>query len=238
MKLKIGKYKKIVILTGAGLSVASGLGPYRGPNGLWEKEELAKFTHVAMMYVDPAGMWKAFGPLRTAAVQSQPNVGHLTLSGLQEKIKPPHSLHIVTQNVDGFHAIAGSKNAIELHGNLRYSRCSNRDCTLPRFLDPEPHLENVPLCPKCNEFIRPDIVLFGEMLPERILNAATLAVQDCDLFIAIGTSGSVMPAARFVSAAKEEGAKTIYVNIEGTPNADFDFEILGKAEEILPTLFI
>ncbi len=237
MSLKLADYRKIVVLTGAGVSVASGLGTYRGPGGLWEKEELEKYTHVAMMYVDPAGMWKAFGPLRDSAKDAKPNAGHFALAALEKRLTSKQSLHLVTQNVDGFHTMAGSSDVIELHGNLRYSRCSNKECDLPRFLDNEAHLEKLPLCDRCGEFIRPDIILFGEELPSEVLWNSKMAVRNCDLFIAVGTSGTVMPASRFVSGASYEGAKTVFLNVEETDNTYFDEQILGRSEVVLPTLF-
>ncbi len=238
MVLKLSDYQKIVVLTGAGVSVASGLGTYRGPGGLWEKEDLAKYTHVAMMHADPRGMWKAFGPLRQSACEAEPNAAHFALAALEKKLLTSQRFQLATQNVDGFHQMAGSSNVIELHGNLRFSRCSNRDCDLPRFEDEEAHLDELPLCERCGEFIRPDIVLFGEILPPRVIPRSEAALINCDLFISIGTSGMVMPAAKFVSVAKDEGARTIYLNVEPTQNADFDEEVIGPAEKTLLDLFV
>ena len=237
-ELELAAYRKIVVLTGAGISAASGLGTYRGPGGLWEKENLAKYTHASILESEPHGVWRAFGPLREKATTVKPNAGHLALADLEERIAADQVVTVITQNVDGLHQAAGSTGVIELHGNLGYTRCSNETCTSTRFHDSASHIDALPLCEVCGAFLRPDIVRFGEMLSAEATHGSKLALRDCDLFLAVGTSGLVMPAASFVRSAKYEGATTMYVNIEPSGNDAFDHEVIGPSEEILPTLFV
>lgn len=145
---------------------------------------------------------------------------------------------VITQNIDGLHSLSGSKNVIELHGSILRSRCNNRDCRLEPFEDIEIHSKDIPLCPICSTQIRPDIVLFNEELPAQADWLSKRALRDCDLFIAVGTSGTVSPACRFVDSAKYMGATTILLNLEpmNPSNRAFDSEIIGPADETLPLL--
>jgi NAD-dependent deacetylase len=144
----------------------------------------------------------------------------------------------VTQNVDSLHQRAGSRQVVELHGNIAITRCSREQCDLPRFVDHEAHSDRVPCCPKCGGVLRPDVVLFGEAIPALASWHVKRALRDCDLFIAIGTSGLVTPAADYVRSAEYAGARTILVNLEKQlrRNPAFQEEYFGKAEEILPAL--
>ena len=173
------------------------------------------------------------GPLRQAVRQAQPNAAHYALARLQQESSCTVSL--VTQNVDGLHPKAGFENSIELHGSLLRSRCSH--CDLPPFEDPEGEARP---CPACGHLLRPDIVLFGERIPEPADLAAFGAVLQCDLFVAIGTSGSVAPASTLVRRADSYGVPTYLLHLEPLvpPNPAFHHEILGRAEEILPHLFL
>ena len=127
---------------------------------------------------------------------------------------------------------------IELHGNIGQTRCANPECSLQPFPDAAPHADRVPHCPTCGGVLRPDIVLFGEPLPAFAEWQAKRALRECDLFIAIGTSGLVWPAANFVRSARYAGARTIYANLEpmSPPNPAFQEVVLGKAEELVPRL--
>ena len=141
--------------------------------------------------------------------------------------------------MDGLHQRAGSDNVIELHGSILKTRCANPDCTLPPFMDTELHDNAVPICPICSGVLRPDIVLFGEQIPVHQSWQSKRALRDCDLFIAVGTSGTVSPASNFVRSAKYAGARTLYVNLEPMTrrNPEFMEEYLGSAEKLLPELF-
>ena len=226
-------YRKIVILTGAGVSVASGLGTYRGATAI----ELKKGPPtVGMLRRDPGEIWNIFSSRRDLILQAGPNPAHLCLARLEERLAGQSKFTLITQNVDGFHGNAGSKNLVELHGNLLRTRCSNPDCDLEPYDDTRSYSKPPP-CPNCGAFLRPDVVLFGEkinMQPEEI--EQTFA--GCELFISAGTSGSVQPAAGFVKRAKFAGARTLFVNLESPESylEDFDQTYPGKAEELLPAL--
>jgi NAD-dependent deacetylase len=184
---------------------------------------------------DPWSTWRAFGPLRAAVVDAQPNAAHLALTHAERRLPEGGSLTVITQNVDGLHQAAGSSTVIELHGNLLRTRCSV--CDLKPFAD-EVAPSELPHCPACGAALRPDIVLFDEPMPARQEWEAKQALRDCDLFLAIGTSGTVSPASNFVRSAEYEGARTIYVNLEPLepPNPMFAETVLGRAEDVLPTL--
>lgn len=145
---------------------------------------------------------------------------------------------LVTQNVDSLHQRAGSRNVVELHGNIGYTRCTNDTCKLEPFEDRAAHADAVPTCSLCGSVLRPHAVLFGEAIPPLAGWQAKRALRDCDLFIAIGTSGLVSPAADYARWAEYAGARTVLVNLEAMkiPNPAFKEVHLGKAEDILPGL--
>jgi NAD-dependent deacetylase len=145
---------------------------------------------------------------------------------------------LVTQNVDGLHQRAGSTDVLEMHGFAFRTRCLRRNCSLKPFRD-ERLYDAVPACPVCGGPMRPDVVLFGEDIPRRVLDRVLRELSACDLFVSVGTSGVVAPAAEFVRGAAYVGARTINVNVEPTdpPNPFFADELVGKAEDILPRLF-
>ena len=153
-------------------------------------------------------------------------------------LAPHQEFLLVTQNVDALHQRAGSKNVVELHGNIMQTRCSNPSCTLQPYRDEQSHLDKAPSCPMCGSVLRPDVVLFGEEIPALTSWTVKRALRDCDLFLAIGTSGLVTPAANYVRSAEYAGARTILVNLEPMtmPNPAFKEQYLGPAEEVLPNL--
>jgi NAD-dependent deacetylase len=237
-KIDLMAYKNIVVVTGAGVSVASGLHTYRGTGGLWNNPEVEKFAHVETLYLNPQAVWRHFGQIRLTAAQAKPNPAHLGLARLEASLSPGQSFLLVTQNIDGLHYRAGSHKLVEFHGAIRRSRCTDPHCSLQPFEDEETHLDALPICPQCGRPLRPDIVLFGENIPSDALYQSQHALRKCDLFIAAGTSGTVYPAASFVDFAQASGARTILVNLEAmeTANPSFQEEYLGRAEEVLPHL--
>ncbi len=239
MRIEIQKYKNVVLLTGAGVSVASGLRTYRGPGGVWEEHQVEEYAHADCFKRAPEKTWMLFGGMRSDVLTVHPNQGHLALAQLEARLRPDQSFLLVTQNVDELHQRAGSKNVAAIHGDLLVTRCSNEACDLPPYRDHETHATSVPLCPECSSPLRPDVVLFGEMPKLDASWAAKRALRDCDLFLAIGTSGLVTPAADYVRNAQYAGARTIYLNLEplSPPNPAFQEQILGRAEELLPKLF-
>jgi NAD-dependent deacetylase len=162
----------------------------------------------------------------------------LALVRLEYNLKPHQQFLLITQNIDGLHQKAGSQNVVELHGTVRRTRCTNDSCISEPFTDNDPHDKQLPRCSTCQSPLRPDIVLFNEEIPPDASWQSKRALRDCDLFIAVGTSGTVSPASNFVRSADYAGARTILVNLEpmNPKNPYFKEEYLGKAEEVLPTL--
>lgn len=233
-------YKRVVVLTGAGVSTASGLPTYRGQGGLWSDPETARFTTPRAFAKDPDGAWKFWSTLREHCLKAEPNPGHLALSDWGRKLNSweDRSFTLITQNVDGLHERAGSHDAITMHGSILHSRCTNDTCDLAVFEDRELFFKGAPRCPECKSVLRPDVVLFDEAIPAKAEWLVRQALRNCDLFIAVGTSGTVSPAAGFVNSAKYVGATTLLVNLEPmeSVNKAFDLELLGKAESLLPRL--
>lgn len=233
------RYDSIIVLTGAGISVASGLRPYRGPGGIWEEAGIAHLATAEAIEKDPHAVWKLFGPLREKLQKCEPNEAHRALARM-EQARNSGDFLLVTQNIDGLHQRAGSKNVLELHGRVYVTRCSNRGCYLTPYEDDETHLDELPLCPKCGSYLRPDIVLFGEPIATAASHRVKVALRSVTLFLAVGTSGSVAPASRYVNSADYMGARTVLVNLQKMtpPNRAFHEEYLGRAEELLPKLLI
>ncbi len=232
--LPLHTYRRIVLLTGAGVSVGSGLPTYRGPGGLWEREDIAWIVEARSLPGSLPALWRLYSQRRGHALQAVPNSAHTAIAALQNA--RPDAVTLFTQNVDGLHQRAGSPDVTELHGSAFRTRCTNPACALPPFAD-DRRYDAVPLCPRCQSPLRPDVVLFGETLPEAALRRAQTALDECDLFLAAGTSGTVWPAAAFVRLAAQAGARTALVNLDAaTGSEEFDEVHLGKAEEILPGL--
>lgn len=232
--MNLANFHHIVILTGAGVSVASGLPTYRGSGGLWEREDIARLVEARHLPGSLPGLWRLYSKRRRIALAAEPNPAHVAIAALQAS--RPDAVTLFTQNVDGLHQRAGSPQVAELHGSAFRTRCTNAHCDLPPFDDTRVY-DAVPACPRCGSPLRPDVVLFGELLSETVLALAQAALTDCDLFLAAGTSGFVWPAAAFVQVAAQSGAHTVLVNLEAGDAADeFDEAMLGRAEEVLPEL--
>ncbi|GAB4374278.1 MAG: NAD-dependent deacylase [Calditrichia bacterium] len=228
---RIKHASSVVVLTGAGISAASGVPTFRGADGLWKKfkpEELANFDAFSR---NPELVWEWYNWRRDLIKKVQPNVAHYTLVDI-ENMFPEFTL--ITQNVDNLHRVAGSKNILELHGNIMRNKCS--ECQTP--YEGEFDLEaGIPRCPKCNGLIRPDVVWFGEILPFDVLHAAQEASMQCDIFFSIGTSSVVEPAASLPFIAKGNGAFVVEINTENTPLTEScDEHLRGEATKILPEL--
>jgi NAD-dependent deacetylase len=223
------KSRKIVALTGAGISAESGLATFRdAQTGLWSKFKPEELATPEAFERNPKLVWDWYRLRREQALKAEPNPGHLALVEL-EKHAPEFLL--VTQNVDGLHARAGSNRIVELHGNLHRFRCFESDCASNNFDVEEGR------CRSCGGNLRPDVVWFGETLPPDALEAAITATENCDVFFSIGTSSIVYPAADLWRRAKERGAIVIEINKDPTPLTPLsDYSFLGKAGEILPRL--
>lgn len=239
-KLDLTQYKKIVILTGAGISVASGIAPFRGTGARFKDWDATTHSSADLLEKKPGAVWQLYGPMRNEAATANPNPAHYALADIEKSLSPKASFTLITQNVDRLHEEAGSKNIVKLHGDLFVTRCTNEDCDLEPFEDLNTYEESeTPHCPNCGSALRLGIVLFNERLPIDAQWQSKQALRDCDLFIAIGTSGTVAPASNFVRSADYEGARTIYVNLtEMDPvNRYFKESVIGKAEDVLPELF-
>lgn len=230
-------YRRIVVLTGAGVSAASGIPTFRGPSGGLAAELLPVSDGRRVRELLPE-MWRVYGRLRGGSLQAQPNAAHLALAKWQREWAGSAQITLVTQNVDGLHTLAGSRDVIEIHGSLLRSRCLNESCPNAAGFEDLVVPDGVPLCPICGTALRPDITLFNEQLPLEALHRTKRALRDCDLFLAVGTSGSVSPASDFVRSAVYAGARTILVNLTAQEVASpyFGETVLGKAEEVLPAL--
>ncbi len=239
-------YRNIVVLTGAGVSQASGIPTFRGPQGQISDAymRVADGRNVATLLPE---MWATHGAARGRLVKVAPNPAHVTLANWEDKWRENREITIVTQNVDGLHQLAGSRDVIEIHGSLRRTRCTSGSCSSQPFVDAwapsdefvaDPIWENVPRCAVCEAYLRPDITLFNESLPLDEIRRVKAALRDCDLFLAVGTSGVVAPASEFVRGAAYNRARTIMVNLTPieTRNPYFAEEYLGRAEEVLPEL--
>jgi len=236
--MNIQDFHHIVLLTGAGVSVGSGLPTYRGPGGLWEREDIAKLVEARHLPGSLLGLWQLYSERRRVALAAAPNPAHAAIAALQAS--RPEAVTLFTQNVDGLHQRAAKSTTdgqvAELHGSAFRTRCTNLRCDLPPFADTRSY-DAVPLCTECGSPLRPDVVLFGETLSETVLRQAQTALDACDLFLAVGTSGFVWPAAAFVQIAAQAGAHTMLVNLEaGDSASEFDEVLLGRAEEVLPGL--
>src|SRR5437868_743625 len=219
----------IVALTGAGISAESGLATFRdAQTGLWSRFKPEELATAEAFQRDPKFVQDWYAWRRENALKAEPNAGHLTLVEMEKRA--PEFL-LVTQNVDGLHARAGSKQIVELHGNIHRFRCFENDCAKENFdVDQQ-------RCRSCGGKLRPDVVWFGEMLPPDALEKAIEAAESCNVFFSIGTSSVVYPAADLWRRAKDHGAIVIEINKDPTsltPRADYSF--LGKAGEILPVL--
>jgi len=227
----IAKSRHCVVFTGAGMSAESGVPTFRGSGGLWERyrpEELATPEAFAR---DPVLVWKWYKWRQEIVYNARPNPGHYAIAKLEEAgvVKA-----VVTQNVDGLHQRAGSKRVIELHGSLWRARCTK--CGAVYRLE-KPVEEVPPRCPRCGSLLRPDVVWFGEPLPQEAWEEAVRLMAASDVVIVVGTSGVVYPAAYLPKLAKESGAAVVEINVEEsaiTPIADVF--IRGKAGEVLPRL--
>jgi len=201
--------ERVAVLTGAGVSAESGIPTFRGAEGLWRSyrpEDLATPQAYAR---DLILVWEWYAMRFETVRKAQPNRAH----GLLAELEQEKHLTLVTQNVDGLHKRAGSKSVLELHGNITQSRCES--CG---YLDGlEPGFEIPPHCSRCGERARPNVVWFGESLPQATFQNAINAFADADLALIIGTSGVVEPAASLARLAKEQGAYIIEINPERTP---------------------
>lgn len=229
---KLANANSILFFTGAGISAESGIATFRGENGLWKKlkpEELASFS--AFMR-NPDMVWEWYQYRRKIINETQPNPGHYAIAEFEKYYR---KVTVVTQNVDNLHRRAGSKLILELHGNIERNFCV--DCNSYYDMIEFGTAEKVPRCLKCNGLIRPDVVWFGEMLPQGVFEESESAAAKCDICFVVGTSAVVYPAAYIPYSAKQGGAFVVEINIEETEfSRQADLSLIGKSGEILPEI--
>jgi NAD-dependent deacetylase len=227
--LWLAESKRLTVLTGAGVSAESGVPTFRGKDGLWQGFRATDLATPQAFSRDPKLVWNFYNWRRQLLAPLQPNPAHEALVRLEEKIP---QFWLVTQNIDNLHRRAGSRNLIELHGNIWMVRCSlcqkvNRNDEVP--------LPELPTCEECGGLLRPHVVWFGEQLEPALLERAIVEARSCDTMLVIGTSALVQPAASLALHAKEEGARVLEVNLEPTPySGHLDLVLQGKAGVLLP----
>ena len=203
---------KIRVLTGAGISAESGIPTFRGKDGLWNKYDPMELATPEAFKRDPKLVWEWYDWRRQLIAKAQPNEGHKVLVEMEKNFP---DFWLITQNVDGLHQRAGSKKVIELHGNIWKVRCVS--CGKEDYDYRAPLPEIPPECDSCGGLLRPGVVWFGESLPMDALQRAYELSEDAEVFIVVGTSAQVYPAAELPFVAKRGGAKLIEVNPEETP---------------------
>ena len=219
----------VAVLTGAGVSAESGVPTFRGEGGLWRNFRSEQLATPEAFRRDPALVWEWYNWRRGLIGGCAPNAAHEMLAQMEAAI-PDFTL--ITQNIDGLHQLAGSRNVLELHGNIWRTRCTGCGQLTKDRRMPLPELP--PRCPECGALLRPDVVWFGESLPLEVLERAWAAAADCRLMLVVGTSAVVQPAASLPLVAQRNGARLVEVNPAETPLSVHAHEILrGPAAEVL-----
>jgi NAD-dependent deacetylase len=224
----------VFVLTGAGVSAESGVPTFRGGGGaaVWKGMPFEVISSGAMVRSNLPEVWEWFDYRRGVLGHCRPNPAHETMARWQDAF-PRFTL--ATQNIDGLHAAAGSRGVLELHGNVWAARCLN--CRKREDIREKPADTRPPVCGACGGLMRPDVVLFGEMLPGDVWAEAAERAAECDVCFVVGTSAIVYPAAGLPYAAKRAGAFLVEVNPEETPLSEIcDVTLRGAAGEILPRL--
>ena len=229
---KLKSARRVAVLTGAGVSAESGVPTFRdAQTGLWARYRPEDLATPEAFRRNPKMVWDWYQYRFNSVAAVEPNPGHRALALMQDMF-PQFTL--ITQNVDGLHERAGSRKVIELHGNIMKHKCL--DCGIPLVLDDAP-LGSPPSCPCDKSYYRPDVVWFGEPLPFEALGAAQEAAKSCDVFLCIGTSTVVYPAAELPFSAQRRGAVVVEINPDDTPlTGQADYVLRGPSGAILPAL--
>jgi NAD-dependent deacetylase len=223
--------RSVAVLTGAGVSSESGVPTFRGTNGLWKQHRPEDLATPAAFARDPKLVWEWYDWRRTRIAQTQPNAGHYALDEIEKRV-PRFTL--ITQNVDGLHEQAGSRNVLRLHGSIWIVRCTACETAWEDRRTPLPEIP--PKC-GCGALARPSVVWFGEALPPNVWREAEAAARSAELFLVVGTSAMVYPAAGLAQIAKSSGARLVEINIAETALSEVIDEFLrGPSGELLPRL--
>ncbi len=226
-------YRSIVVLTGAGISAGSGIRTFRAADGLWEDHRVEDVATPEAFERDPVLVQRFYNARRQQLLNGiQPNAGHIALADFEKRFTGNFTL--VTQNIDNLHEQAGSQNVLHMHGELLKSRCASTGTLYPCTTDMTP--DDACACCGVNGNLRPHVVWFGEM--PLYMDQIEQRLCECDLFVSIGTSGNVYPAAGFFQQAKQYGADTVELNLEPSHNGShFDQQFYGPATEIVDGFF-
>lgn len=223
--------KKVVVLTGAGISAESGIPTFRGEDGLWKRYRVEELATPYAFQTNPKLVWEWYDWRRGIIAEAEPNPGHTAIAEM-EQIFPDFLL--ITQNVDGLHRRVGNTKIIEIHGNLWQLRCVKEGTVRENYHVP---LLDIPPTCECGALLRPHVVWFGESLDKEDLARSYNVIGECDLLLVVGTSAVVQPVASFPLMAKRRGAFVVEVNKEPTPISSLvDESLVGKAGEVLPAL--
>lgn len=228
---RVREARHVCVLTGAGISAESGIPTFRDAlTGLWARFNPEELATLDAFERDPKLVWAWYEERRARVQQARPNPGHLALAELARHVP---RLTLVTQNVDGLHQRAGSTGVLEYHGNILRDRCLDEEIVRERVVGSD----GLPRCAACGGLLRPDVVWFGEAIPHEPMRLADAAARDCDVFLSIGTSSLVYPAAGLAEIALRKGATIIEVNPNPTDLSPLaDAALRGPAGEMLPKL--
>lgn len=227
----LNQARSVAVLTGAGVSAESGVPTFRGDNGLWKQYRPEELATPGAFARDPKLVWEWYDWRRSRIAQTKPNPGHYALAEIERRI-PRFTL--ITQNVDGLHELAGSRNVLRLHGSIWILRCTS--CKFEQE-DRRVLLPEIPPRCNCGGLLRPGVVWFGEALPPKIWRDAETAARNAELFLVIGTSAVVYPAAGLAQIAKSSGARVVEINIAETElSQGIDEFLQGPSGELLPRL--
>ena len=228
----ITRARSVFVLTGAGISAESGIPTFRGTDGLWRNYSATDLATPEAFRKNPNLVWEWYHWRQRIILQAQPNPGHHAVAQLE---KHTDRFLLLTQNVDDLHRRAGSQNVLELHGNIFRTRCLSCG-VIQTHSPPDTEDSNLPRC-ACGGLLRPDVVWFGESIPQDIWHTALAFLKDTDVAIVCGTSGVVWPAASIPEIARHERARTIEINLEATAISQMvDISLRGKAGLLLPRL--
>jgi NAD-dependent deacetylase len=224
--------KRVAVLTGAGISAESGIPTFRGEQGLWRTYRAEELATPSAFNRNPKLIWEWYDWRRGIIGSKEPNSGHEVLAKWEQSFL---TFSLITQNIDGLHHKAGSRNIVELHGNIWKLRCVEEGKVTENFATPLAKIP--PVCRDCGSLLRPHVVWFGESLDSSVLQKAFHLSSSCELMFVIGTSAVVQPAASLPLTAIDSGAKVVEINPDPTPLTSYaHFSFRGKAGEILPLI--
>jgi NAD-dependent deacetylase len=236
LKSLLARARRVVAFTGAGISAESGIPTYRGDDGVWNKYDPTKYAEIGNFLADPDYYWSFFREVRYPVLRdARPNPAHLALARLEQRGRLSA---VITQNIDGLHQEAGSGKVLELHGNSRRISCLG--CRAAYSLEQVHHRlqeKFPPDCPACGGVLKPEVVFFGESLPSQVLDEAVVEARACDLFLVVGSSLVVQPAASLPVSAAQNGARLVIINRDPTPLDHAAHAVFReKASEVLGSL--